>query len=83
MLNGVVVVVVVVDSNNNVVAAVAVFAVVPISFPTSATISLSIGVVKVSPYRKGRSTYKTSAGILKVLRCSRVAQAESLLMKAA
>ena len=47
--------------------------IVPMSFPTIATMSLSIGVVKASPYRKGRSTYKTSLGISKVLCCSRAA----------
>ena len=39
-----------------VVVVVVVVIVVPMSFFTSATISLSIGVVNISPYKKGRST---------------------------
>ena len=55
----VVVVVVVVT----VVVVIVVVDVVPISSPTAATISLSIGSVSASPCKKGRSTYKASLGI--------------------
>ena len=54
-----------------VVVVVVVLVEVPICALTSATMSLSIGVVNASPCKKGRSTYKTSSGISKVLRCSR------------
>ena len=49
-----------------VVIVVVVVVVVLISSPTAATIPLSIGSVRASPCRKGRSTYNTSLGTSKV-----------------